>query len=77
MVYDLAIIGGGPAGIAAAIQLKRYGSNPLLIEKDELGGSLLNANLVENYLGFPKGIGINKSGKWEQFFRGIFAGNSS
>ncbi len=55
-VVDTVIVGGGPAGISASIQLKRSGIHPLLIERDRLGGSLLNANLVENYLGFPKGI---------------------
>jgi thioredoxin reductase len=50
------IIGGGPAGIAAAIQLKRYDFEPILFEKNELGGLLKNANLVENYPGFPGGI---------------------
>jgi thioredoxin reductase (NADPH) len=55
-VVDAVVIGGGPAGISASIQLKRLGLHPLLIEKEKLGGSLLNANLVENYLGFPKGI---------------------
>jgi thioredoxin reductase len=50
------IIGAGPAGIAAAIQLRRYGIDFLLIEKDSIGGLLINANLIENYPGFPKGI---------------------
>ena len=53
---DVTIIGAGPAGIAAAIQLKRSGIEPILIERGEMGGLLLNANLVENYPGFPKGI---------------------
>jgi len=53
---EAAIIGAGPAGIAAAIQLKRYGFEPLLLEKDTVGGLLRNANLVENYPGFPGGI---------------------
>jgi thioredoxin reductase len=53
---DVTIIGAGPAGIAAAIQLKRYGITPLLLEKEEIGGLLRNANLVENYPGFPSGI---------------------
>jgi thioredoxin reductase (NADPH) len=55
-IFDIVIVGGGPAGISASIQLKRYGLNPVLIEKHRLGGSLLNANLIENYLGFPEGI---------------------
>lgn len=50
------IIGAGPAGIAAVIQLKRFGLSPILLEKDRVGGLLRNANLVENYPGFPHGI---------------------
>jgi len=53
---DIAIIGAGPAGIASAIYLKRAGLSPVVFERDEPGGLLLNANLVENYPGFPKGI---------------------
>lgn len=53
---DVAIIGAGPAGIAASIYLKRAGVEPLVFEKGEVGGLLLNANLVENYPGFPEGI---------------------
>ena len=53
---DISIIGAGPAGIAAAIYLKRAGFEPQVYEKGEIGGLLLNANLVENYLGFPGGI---------------------
>ena len=53
---SIIIIGGGPAGIACAIQLKRYDISALLIEKSEIGGLLINANRVENYLGFPNGI---------------------
>jgi thioredoxin reductase (NADPH) len=51
-----AVIGCGPAGIAAAVQLKRYGLDPLVFEKNLPGGLLKNANLVENYPGFPQGI---------------------
>ncbi|RPI17780.1 MAG: NAD(P)/FAD-dependent oxidoreductase [Ignavibacteriae bacterium] len=53
---DVIIIGAGPAGLSCALQLSRYGIDPLLFEKDEIGGLLLNANLVENYIGFPGGI---------------------
>ncbi|MDI6766957.1 MAG: NAD(P)/FAD-dependent oxidoreductase [Bacteroidota bacterium] len=55
-VQEVVIIGAGPAGIAAAIQLKRYGIEPVVFEKDRIGGLLKNANLVENYPGFPIGI---------------------
>jgi thioredoxin reductase (NADPH) len=53
---EVTIIGAGPAGIAAAIYLQRAGFHPLLLEKDEPGGLLRYAYLVENYPGFPKGI---------------------
>ncbi len=56
MIGKVAVIGAGPSGISAVIQLKRYGIDPVLLEKEEIGGLLKNANLVENYLGFPKGI---------------------
>ncbi len=55
-MHDVIIAGAGPSGLATALQLKRYGINPLLIEKDRIGGLLYNANLVENYPGFPGGI---------------------
>lgn len=55
-INDVIIIGAGPAGIATALQLNRYGIIPLVFERDHLGGLLRNANLVENYPGFPSGI---------------------
>lgn len=55
-IEDVIIIGAGPAGLSCALQLSRYGINPLIFEKDEIGGLLRNANLIENYLGFPAGI---------------------
>ncbi len=53
---QIVIIGGGPAGIAAAIELKRQGLDPVIYEKNRLGGLLVNANEVTNYPGFPDGI---------------------
>ena len=59
-ITDVIIIGAGPAGIACAIQLKRYDIDSFVIEKGEIGGLLHNANLVKNYLGFPNGISGEK-----------------
>lgn len=50
------IIGAGPGGITAAIQLKRCNIPFLLFERNRVGGLLLNANLVENFPGFGQGI---------------------
>jgi thioredoxin reductase (NADPH) len=55
-VEDVLIIGAGPAGLAAGIQLQRYGIPPLILERAQPGGLLRNANWVENYPGFPGGI---------------------
>lgn len=53
---DVIIIGGGPAGISCAIQLKRCGIIPLILDTNSKGGLLRHANLIENYPGFPGGI---------------------
>ncbi|MBN1329983.1 MAG: NAD(P)/FAD-dependent oxidoreductase [Candidatus Heimdallarchaeota archaeon] len=53
---QVAIIGAGPAGSTAAIQLKRAGIEVILFEEKKIGGLAINANLLENYLGFPQGI---------------------
>ena len=47
-IADVIVIGAGPSGIAAAIQIKRYGIEPVLFEQNEIGGLLRNANNVEN-----------------------------
>lgn len=50
-MHKVAIIGAGPAGISCAIQLKRYDVDFTLFEKNEVGGYLKNANLIENFAG--------------------------
>ncbi len=54
--YDVVIIGGGPAGLTAGLYATRAGLKTLLIEKGVIGGQIANAELVENYPGFPDGI---------------------
>ena len=54
--HKVTVVGAGPAGIAAAIQLTRYGIKPVVFEGNVIGGLVHNANRVENYPGFPKGI---------------------
>ncbi len=54
MIYDLIIIGSGPAGLSAAIYGKRAGLELLVIEKNYMsGGQILNTYEVDNYLGLP------------------------
>jgi thioredoxin reductase (NADPH) len=54
--YHVIIIGGGPAGLTAGLYCARSRFNTLLIEKAVIGGQITNAERVENYPGFPKGI---------------------
>lgn len=51
-MYNTIVIGAGPAGMSAALYLKRAGISVLLIDKDAPGGQLLKTSNVENYLGF-------------------------
>lgn len=55
MVYDVIIVGGGPAGLTAGLYTSRAKLNTLIIEKKETG-SLIMAHKVDNYPGFPMGI---------------------
>ena len=53
---DAIIVGAGPAGMTAAIQLARYGMSVYHFERNQPGGLLRNANLVENYPGHASGV---------------------
>lgn len=54
--YDLAIIGGGPAGLAAAVYGASEGLSTVMIEREAPGGQAGSSSRIENYLGFPVGL---------------------
>ncbi len=54
--YDLAIIGGGPAGLAAAVYGASEGLRTVMIEREAPGGQAGLSSRIENYLGFPAGL---------------------
>lgn len=54
--YDVVIVGAGPAGLAAAVYGASEGLKTLLIESSAPGGQAGQSSLIENYLGFPRGI---------------------
>jgi|Deesub1362A_J573_1020465.scaffolds.fasta_scaffold00930_10 thioredoxin reductase (NADPH) len=55
-IWDVVIVGGGPAGLAAGIYAKRAGLDTVILEKAVAGGQLAEAIAVENYPGFPEPI---------------------
>jgi thioredoxin reductase (NADPH) len=57
--YDLAIVGGGPAGLAAAVYGASEGLKTVMIEKEAPGGQAGMSSRIENYLGFPAGLSGN------------------
>ena len=55
--YDLVIVGAGPAGLAAAVYAASDGLSVLVVERDLPGGQASHTSLIENFFGFPDGIG--------------------
>jgi thioredoxin reductase (NADPH) len=58
--YDVTIVGGGPAGLAASVYAGSEGLRTLLLEPNALGGQAGTSSLIRNYLGFPRGISGNE-----------------
>jgi thioredoxin reductase (NADPH) len=54
--FNAVIIGGGPAGLTAGLYLCRGNWRTLLIEKETVGGYIMNIDFIENYPGFPDGV---------------------
>ena len=62
-MYDIIVIGGGPAGLTAAIYARRAGKSVLIFEKDGFGGQMTHSPKIENYPGFNEISGLELSDK--------------
>jgi thioredoxin reductase (NADPH) len=54
--FDVVIVGGGPAGLAAAVYAASEGLKTVMVEREAPGGQAGLSSRIENYLGFPSGI---------------------
>jgi len=54
--YDVIIIGAGPAGLTAGLYTSRAKLRTLIIEKEKIGGELMDRDMIENYPGYPDGV---------------------
>ena len=66
MVYDVVIIGGGPAGLTAGIYVKRAMLNAVLFERMGIGGQIIITDLIENFPGFLEISGADLAAKFEE-----------
>lgn len=69
-IYDLLILGGGPAGLNAAIYAKRKGLNPAILS-ERLGGQILDTSEIDNYLGLPGVTGFELANKYIEHARSL------
>jgi thioredoxin reductase (NADPH) len=56
-LYDIAIVGAGPAGLAAAVYAASDGLSTVVVDRDVPGGQASHTSMIENFFGFPDGIG--------------------
>ncbi|MEK7841364.1 MAG: thioredoxin-disulfide reductase [Deltaproteobacteria bacterium] len=70
-MYDVIIIGGGPAGLTAGIYAQRARLKTLLLEKEMVGGQIAVSDVIENYPGFPSISGADLMEKFEGHAKGL------
>jgi thioredoxin reductase (NADPH) len=63
LVFDLAVVGAGPAGLGAAVYAASEGLSTLIIEAEAYGGQAGTSSMIRNYLGFPRGISGRQLGR--------------
>ncbi|HEY7019830.1 MAG TPA: FAD-dependent oxidoreductase [Ktedonobacterales bacterium] len=56
VLYDVIIVGAGPAGLSAAVYAASEGLSAIILEREAFGGQAGTSSLIRNYLGFPKGV---------------------
>ena len=72
VMYDVIIIGSGPAGLSASVYAKRAGLKALTLEKNPVsGGQVLNTYEVDNYLGLPGINGFDMGVKFREHADGL------
>ncbi len=71
--FDLIVVGGGPAGLAAAVYASSEGLSTLVVEGEAVGGQAGTSSLIRNYLGFARGISGQKLAR-EAFHQAAFFG---
>jgi thioredoxin reductase (NADPH) len=65
-MYDLAIVGGGPAGLAAAINARRRNKTAVIIGKEDYSSKLMQSHLIDNYPGLPEITGSELAGRLKE-----------
>ncbi|MBI5599912.1 MAG: thioredoxin-disulfide reductase [Deltaproteobacteria bacterium] len=70
-MYDLIIIGGGPAGLTSGIYAQRARLKTVLLEREMVGGQIAMSHVIENYPGFPSISGMELMQKFEEHARGL------
>ncbi len=69
-MYDLIIMGGGPAGLSAAIYSSRFNMNPIIISKD-IGGYMMESPQIENYPGFKSITGLDLTNNMQEQIKSL------